>query len=157
MSARGDRFLAAFEAARAESDPAARERILQQLCGDDAAMLADLRRMLAVEVPDDFLADREDSTPRMLGEFVLVRVLDEGGSGVVWIAEQPSLQRRVAIKVMTAGPGTQKTQIERFHRKGQHSIVLRMKRNWPARRRVAALRHQTCPGARHQHSTPFWA
>ena len=48
-------------------------------------------------------------------------------------------------------------QVERFDRERQHPVILGMERDWPARRRAPALRHQNCPGARHQHSTPFWA
>ena len=48
-------------------------------------------------------------------------------------------------------------QVKRLDREGQYPVILGIKRRRAARRRIAALRHQTCPGARHQHNTPFWA
>ncbi len=110
---------AAFDAAIAEPDPERRERILVEACRGDAGMLAELREMLANEPADDFLAPHGDSNPiagGQLGGFELLAPIGSGGSGVVWRARQATLDRDVAVKVMTAGPGTPAHVVERFHR-----------------------------------------
>ncbi|MCU0867341.1 MAG: bifunctional serine/threonine-protein kinase/formylglycine-generating enzyme family protein [Planctomycetes bacterium] len=121
MSERFRRLREAFDRATAETDPERRERILLAACGDDAAMLAELRAMLAAEPPSDFLDGAMPELdaapmPRRLGEFELIHPIGSGGSATVWRAQQPSLNREVAVKVMTAGPGTPDSLVDRFHR-----------------------------------------
>ncbi len=121
MTERFQRLRAAFEAAQAEPDAARREQLLLDACGDDASMLAELRAMLATEPPRDFLASDDVQVdpappPQRLGEFELLRKIGDGGSGVVWLASQPSLERQVALKIMTVGPGTPQSLVDRFHR-----------------------------------------
>src|SRR2546426_955653 len=41
-----------------------------------------------------------DLSGQSLGEFVLLRRLGQGGMGQVYLAEQPSLRRRVALKLL---------------------------------------------------------
>jgi hypothetical protein len=41
-----------------------------------------------------------------LGDFRLIELVDRGGQGEVWIAEQLSLRRRVALKLMLPGRGS---------------------------------------------------
>ncbi len=121
MTERFERLRAAYLRARNEADPERRERILVESCRGDAEMLTELRAMLANEPPADFLdgsvgADEAPPPPRRLGEFELMHPIGSGGSGTVWLARQPSLDRLVAIKVMTAGPGTPPSLVDRFHR-----------------------------------------
>ncbi len=120
MTERFERLRAAFLRARNETDPERRERILVESCRGDEDMLSELRAMLASEPPADFLdgsvGSDEPPPPRRLGEFELMNPIGSGGSGTVWLARQPSLDRLVAIKVMTAGPGTPPSLVDRFHR-----------------------------------------
>jgi serine/threonine protein kinase/tetratricopeptide (TPR) repeat protein len=44
--------------------------------------------------------DRVDGTPKQLGEYVLIERLGGGGMGIVYLAEQPSLKRQVALKLI---------------------------------------------------------
>ena len=71
-----------------------------------------LEPLLAQDVPTS--GDlRPGST---LGDFRLVEVIGRGGMGEVWEAEQVSLQRRVALKLLRAQLFSPPYAIERFRR-----------------------------------------
>jgi hypothetical protein len=59
-----------------------------------------------------------------LGEFRLLREIGRGGMGVVYEAEQESLGRRVALKVLPAGALTDKNQVRRFEREARSAARL---------------------------------
>src|SRR5687768_6336530 len=54
--------------------------------------------------------------PEQVGPFRLVRPLGRGSAGVVYEAHQPSLGRRLALKVLAAGSAATPTEIARFRR-----------------------------------------
>jgi len=114
MKNRLQRVRSAFEAAFGVTDADERARILHQACDGDAEMIAEVEALLAQSPPPSFLPTADDL--EQLGEFELLEVIDRGSMGVVWRARQPSLDREVAIKVLTVGPGLSAAMIERFHR-----------------------------------------
>src|SRR5262245_57382042 len=65
-----------------------------------------------------FMADQEEHHPvrKRLGDFDIVREIGRGGMGIVYEAQQLSLHRRVALKVLPPGLGLSDTGIERFGR-----------------------------------------
>lgn len=92
-------------------DPAARSARLDELCGDDADLRAQVERMLAAdaegslgEVVRGVLgADRpsERLVGATIGPYKLLKCLGEGGFGVVYLAEQREpVHRRVALKLI---------------------------------------------------------
>jgi serine/threonine-protein kinase len=59
--------------------------------------------------------DGDEWIGRSLGEFLILRRLGKGGMGQVFLAEQRSLKRKVAIKVLRPELAANKTALERFH------------------------------------------
>jgi serine/threonine protein kinase len=57
--------------------------------------------------------------PANLGEFRILRELGRGGMGVVYLAEQPSLARRVALKVLPAASAPDSSSRIRFQREAR--------------------------------------
>jgi serine/threonine-protein kinase len=63
-------------------------------------------------------------SPRRLGEYRIVREIGRGGMGVVYEAEQESLGRRVALKVLAPGALCDARQAERFQREARAAARL---------------------------------
>ena len=61
--------------------------------------------------------------PERLGDFQLLRELGRGGMGIVYEAEQLSLHRRVAVKVLRSD-GLNPTDLKRFHHEAQTAALL---------------------------------
>lgn len=59
-------------------------------------------------------ASRDASNPRTLGDFRIGRELGRGGMGIVYEAEQISMQRRVALKVLPLAGLVDERKIRRF-------------------------------------------
>jgi len=114
-----------------------RAAFLRQACGDDTGLLAEAERWLAAvddAERDGFLRPTaidsgtgtdgpKASTPlesgARLGDLVLGRELGRGEQGVVYEAEQVSMGRRVAVKILqpTSTGGTD--QLDRFRREAE--------------------------------------
>jgi serine/threonine protein kinase/Flp pilus assembly protein TadD len=64
------------------------------------------------------------AAPRRLGEYRIVREVGRGGMGVVYEAEQESLGRRVALKILPPGAQANPTLAERFQREARAAARL---------------------------------
>jgi eukaryotic-like serine/threonine-protein kinase len=69
-------------------------------------------------------ASSEDPVPGVLGDFRLLREVGRGGMGVVYEAEQISLGRRVALKVLPFAATMDERQLQRFHNEARAAAAL---------------------------------
>src|SRR5437879_4550545 len=68
--------------------------------------------------------DSGPSVPAQLGEFRIVREIGRGGMGMVYEAEQLSLNRRVALKVLPFAATLDPRQLQRFRNEAQAAAML---------------------------------
>ncbi len=68
--------------------------------------------------------DGESFDPERLGDYRLIREVGRGGMGIVYEAEQVSLQRTVALKVLPPHLTLTDTRVQRFQREAQASAKL---------------------------------
>ncbi len=105
-----------------------RRLLLDERCGVDTPLRLEVDRLIALSESDDsFLLPPLEAPlavgpapdrPDDLGEFRLIEEIGRGGMGVVYRARQQSLDREVALKVVTAPPASER-QIESFHREAR--------------------------------------
>src|SRR5580658_6773251 len=111
-----------------EREPAERSGWLGQACGGDAGLRKEVESLLACaeaslsnpaarpgmeKVWDHVAGERDGALPSTIGRYRILRLLGEGGMGVVYEAEQEQPRRKVALKVVKSGLGDPKL-IRRF-------------------------------------------
>jgi len=122
---------------RPEREEEAYYAYMQALMAEQTPAPAEFLSALGLESPSPELLDRLQQLTRLrgaptaelpferLGEFRLLRRIGGGGMGVVYEAEQPRLERRVALKVITPALQSSPTALERFRREASAVASLR--------------------------------
>src|SRR5206468_4591036 len=87
-------------------------------------LAAPLREDAERAVQPQALASEFPSDIGQLGDFRLLREIGRGGMGVVYEAEQVSLRRRVALKVLPFAAALDARQIQRFQIEAQAAACL---------------------------------
>jgi serine/threonine protein kinase len=87
------------------------------------ASLAFIRRAGNLSVAGDTPAEGE-AAGGVLGDFRILREVGRGGMGVVYEAEQISLRRRVALKVLPFAATMDPRHLQRFHNEAQAAACL---------------------------------
>jgi serine/threonine protein kinase len=100
-----------------------------EYCARHPALADDLRELLSavaqVEQAKEAVDDRPPAAPvERLGDFHILREIGRGGMGVVYEAEQVSLGRRVALKVLTQRLLRDARQKQRFEREARAAARL---------------------------------
>ncbi len=94
-------------------DQLARDQLARDQLGQPASQVTEgSSQSVSVEIP------------RVLGDYRLIREVGRGGMGVVYEAEQISLGRRVALKVLPFGAILDRRQIVRFKNEAQAAAQL---------------------------------
>jgi len=109
-----------------------------RMCDDCAGRMAQTKRHLATvndyEKTDDdsdgdevasFFFHHASLEPNVrLGDFKVIKRIGAGGMGVVYQAQQVSLNRRVALKVLPVGLADDHRAVDRFHREAKAAAKL---------------------------------
>jgi serine/threonine protein kinase len=124
-------YLAALEAGERPD----REAFLQRypvVAGELAVCLENLEfirgtaaRLAGGPSGDDPVSSADgDASPEPIGDFRILRTIGRGGMGVVYEAEQMSLNRRVALKVLPFAAALDPRQLQRFKNEAQSAAQL---------------------------------
>lgn len=121
-----------------ERPPAERTRFLDETCSGDESLRQEIEFLLsgetalsmmdapAFEVAAGLLSTHipELETGQLIGHYRILSFMGAGGMGEVYLAEDPNLDRRVAIKVLPSGYTPDGKQLYRFQQEARAASAL---------------------------------
>ena len=124
-----------FGRALALESPVERGAYLAKACAGDASLRAEVEQLLGAHAaaegflaeesrPADSIAPSPADSIKTLGDFRIDREIARGGMGVVYEAEQISLKRRVALKVLPFAAMLDERRLKRFQLEAQAAAGL---------------------------------
>jgi serine/threonine protein kinase/Tol biopolymer transport system component len=119
-------------------DASAREDFLASACAGDEGLRREVLSLLSsAERLDSFLeepalnlglrllgARRESLAGKTVGRYKLLELLGQGGMGEVYLAHDPRLNRRVALKLLTAEIGDDPERVRRFEQEARAASAI---------------------------------
>ena len=123
-----------------EREPNARAAFLAEACGSDHELRQELQSMLAhheeaksfiespaYEVAAETILNEDTSetlTGKVLGSYQVISVLGKGGMGVVYLAIDTQLQRKVALKLLPGNLTDDSCLVQRFKQEARAASAL---------------------------------
>ncbi len=121
-----------------ELPPREQPGFLDNACGDDPDLRREVEALLETDAGQGVLAEPAFSVHaddadlgRRIGSYKLVRLLDRGGMGTVYLAEREDFEQRVALKLIRRGLDVDEIFVRRF--RNERQILARLEHPWIAR------------------------
>src|SRR5687767_121303 len=110
-------------------NPTERRRFIDQVCGDDKALLAEVESLLTshdsaegfmetpavARVADMIEVESKKLEPgKSFGHYEIIKQIGEGGMGEVYLAKDKKLDRKVAIKILNEEFSQNESNLQRF-------------------------------------------
>lgn len=118
-----------------EAPAGERPRLLEEQCGDDAAMRGEVERLLnsyesgfleqpAVGEVAESVVPEQLGHGREIGRYKVLRSIGKGGMGEVYLAEDSRLARQVALKVLPGDLAEDADRLSRFEQEAKAASAL---------------------------------
>ena len=119
--------------------PAERPAFLNEVCGDDASVREEVEALLLADADnDDFLSspayefaagmlaseETEFSAGQKVGRFEILCPLGTGGMGQIYLAFDPQLGRKIALKLISQEFATDPRRVQRFEQEARAASTL---------------------------------
>src|SRR4029077_11969899 len=105
-----------------QRDPEEQGEYLDRACADNPGLRARVVTLLEAH-SQDFL-EGEDIEGKIVGPYIIRREIGRGGMGVVYLADDTRLSRRVALKPLNPGLGTELVPRERLRHEARPAAGL---------------------------------